>query len=355
MKPITELPEFDSHELISFISDKKTGLNGFIVIHNTNLGPAAGGTRYWPYPSEETALRDGLCLARAMTYKCALAGLPYGGGKAVLLANTRKQKTKEYLAAYAARINLLNGKYYTGEDVGINQKDVDILAKYSKFIVGRKNLGGELAPWAALGVFSAMKAALYEIFGNKKISERTFAIKGLGKVGFELANLIYKEGGRLIGADINQNAVKTAKKTFPKIKIVRAQEIHKEKIDVYAPCAMGGEFNPKTARELRAAIVCGGANNQLSSNNIGEILHKKGILYIPDYLANAGGLINVVGELRQDGYNKKWVEKKTRDIEKTAKRVIELSKKQRKPTYKIADQLAKNKFQKKQQVQKFLL
>src|SRR3989344_1888176 len=133
MKPITELPEFDSHELISFISDKKTGLRGFIVIHNTNLGPAAGGTRYWPYPSEEMALRDGLRLARAMTYKCALAGLPYGGGKAVLIANARQQKTKEYLTAYAARINLLNGKYYTGEDIGINQKDVDILAKYSKF------------------------------------------------------------------------------------------------------------------------------------------------------------------------------------------------------------------------------
>ena len=347
MKTIADLPEFDNHELISFISDKKTALRGFIVIHNTNLGPATGGTRYWPYSSEETALKDGLRLARAMTYKCALAGVPYGGGKAVLMADKHYPKTEKFLAAYAKRINLLNGQYYTGEDVGINQKDVDVLTKYSKFIVGRKNLAGELGPWASLGVFFSIKAALYEIFGSEKISGKTIAIKGLGKVGLELAFLIIKEGGKVIGADINSNAIKSAKKRFPNMKIVSPKEIHKQKVDVCAPCAMGGEFNRRTVKELRSAIICGGANNQLASDDIGEIIHQRGILYIPDYLANAGGLINVVGEIRKEGYSKKWVEQKVKAIKRTAKQVIGLSKKYNKPTNAMANQLAESIFKRR--------
>ena len=282
-----------------------------------------------------------------MTYKCALAGVPYGGGKTVIIANANYPKTDKLLVTYAARVNLLNGQYYTGEDMGIDKRDINILVKHSKFIIGRRNLAGDLGPWAALGVFSAMKTALKEIFGSEKMQGRTFAIKGLGKVGFELAILISKENGRLVGADINQRTAKAARKKFPKMRIVNPEEIHKEKVDVYVPCAMGGEFSSQTTRELHCAIICGGANNQLASKSIGEIIHRKGILYIPDYLANAGGLINVVGELRKGGYDREWVKRKTKAIGTTARQIIELSKRQNKPTSEVTDHLAENIFQRK--------
>lgn len=343
-KNIEKLPEFANHEMVSFFCDGKTGLRGFIAIHNTNLGPATGGTRYFHYASEEDALRDALRLSRAMTYKCALAGVPYGGGKAVLMNDKKNLKTKTYLEKYAEKINLLRGNFYTGEDVGISESDAGILAKHSKFIVGAKGAGrsGDPSPWAALGVFYALYAALKEAFGSEEIKGRIFAIKGLGKVGLELLRLIYKEGGEIIAADINQEAVAAARKKFPKIRIVKPEEIHKIKADIYSPCAMGNEFNAKKISELKCAIVCGGANNQLSLEQDGEALYKKNILYIPDYIANAGGLINVKDELNKNGYSKERVLNKVKNIKNITAKVIELSKKRKKPTNYIADELAEN-------------
>jgi len=342
-KNIEKLPEFDGHELVSFFYDEKTGLRGFIVIHNTNLGPAAGGTRYRNYKSEEDALRDVLNVSRAMTYKCALAGLPYGGGKGAIIKDDKKPKNKLYLETYAKKINLLNGSFFTGEDVGISVEDVKILAQKSKFILGKPDSLGDPSPWAtALGVFYAIKAALKEVFGSEEIKGRTFAIKGLGKVGFDLCRLLYEEGGDITAAEINLDAVKLAQKKFPKIKIVRPENIHKEKVDVYSPCAMGNEFNAKTIKELRCQIVCGSANDQLVSMRDGETLYKKNILYIPDYLANAGGVINAVSELDKSGYSREKVLEKLKNIQNTAARVIELSKKKKKPTSLIADELAES-------------
>ncbi|MFA6354157.1 MAG: Glu/Leu/Phe/Val dehydrogenase dimerization domain-containing protein [Candidatus Paceibacterota bacterium] len=342
---ISKLPEYDNHELISYFNDKKTGLRGFIAIHNTNLGPTAGGTRYFQYKSEEEALRDVLRLSKAMTYKCALAGVPHGGAKAVIIKDPKFPKNEKFLAAYAKRINLLNGNFSTGEDVGISQEDVNILSKYSKFMIGHKNLAGDPSPWAGLGVFWAMHAALQSVFGNDKFSDKSFAIKGLGKVGFSLLELIYKNGGRnIFVTDINKETANIAKKKFPEIKIVSPNIIHKQKVDVYAPCAMGAEFTETTIKELKCRIICGGANNQLANKKIGEDLHKKKILYIPDYLANGGGLINVVSELRPEGFSRNWVEQKTKAICQTAQKIIDLSKKQNKSTSEVADRLAESIF-----------
>lgn len=341
---IEKLPEFDGHELVSFFYDKKTGLRGYIAIHNTNLGPSAGGTRYFPYKSDEEALCDALRLSRAMTYKCALAEVPYGGAKATIIIDPQKPKTKEFLIEYAKRVNLLNGNYITGEDVGIDQRDVDILAEHSKFIVGHSKSGGDLGPWAALGVFASIKGAFEATFGNDEIKDHTFAIKGLGKVGFNLCKFLYEQGGKITVANRSPEKIKDIKKHFPKIKVVSINDIHKQKVDVYSPCAIGGEFNEKTIKELKCQIICGGANNQLVDPKIGEAIHRLKILYIPDYLANAGGLISVVGELRRGGYDRKWVEKKCLSIQQTAKKIIELSRKEKKPTSVVADHLAESIF-----------
>jgi len=336
------MKEFDNHEFVSFFYDKKIGLCGFIAIHNTNLGPAAGGTRYFAYKSETEALDDALRLSRAMTYKCALAGVPYGGGKAVIVASKSGQKSKEFLKAYAKKVNLLKGNFYTGEDVGMTQRDINILAKSSPYIIGEK--AGDLGPWTALGMFYALKAGLKTVFGTDIVEGRTFAVKGLGKIGLEFSKLIYKNGGQIIVADINLGSVKNAKKKFPKINIVSSSEIHRQKVDVYSPCAMGGEFNKKNIRELKCKIICGGANNQLASGEDGKTIYQKGILYIPDYLANSGGLINIVGELDKGGYSQHRVEKKIKEIQKTAEKIINLSNKKNEPTNFIADRLAEQIF-----------
>jgi len=339
---ISEFPEYDDHELVASISDERVGLRGFIALHNVTLGPATGGTRYWHYASGEEALKDALRLSRAMTYKCALAGVPYGGGKAVIMANDRVLKDEKFLKSYARKINLFKGNFYTGEDVGISQDDVNRLAKHSPYIVGRR--AGDSSPWAALGVFNALSAAMEEVFGSEDFENRAIAIQGLGKVGMGIAELVYACGGTIVAADIKGSAVKMAVKKFKHIKIVPPAEIHKQKVDVYSPNTLGGEINEKTINELRCSIVCGGANNQLKSDYYGAVLQRLGILYVPDYVANAGGLINLKAELDKRGYSKERVREKVLGIHDTVARIIALSKEKKKPTNEIADDLAKKIF-----------
>lgn len=341
---IEKLPQFDGHEMVSYFSDQATGLRGFIAIHNTHLGPATGGTRYWRYDSEREALSDVLNLSRAMTYKCALAGVPYGGGKAVIMRNARYPKNTVLLSAYARAINLFNGKFYTGEDVGMTEHDVATLAKYSPFINGLPGKAGDPAPWAALSVFYAMEAGLKAIYGTTVIRGKTFAIKGLGKVGSEVVRLITERGGEVYGADIRRDAAKKAVRRFPKIKIVRSGDIHTLKTNVFLPCALGGDFNGRTIPQLKCDMVCGGANNQLVSPQDGVRLHERGILYIPDYVANAGGLINVAEEWNKEGYSRDEVRRKIKDVGKTAARVIALAQKKHQPTSIVADRMAEEIF-----------
>ncbi|MFY9463165.1 MAG: Glu/Leu/Phe/Val dehydrogenase dimerization domain-containing protein [Candidatus Sungiibacteriota bacterium] len=341
---IEELPEFEGHKLVSFIYDKRVGLRGFIAIHNTNLGPATGGTRYWIYDSEKDALSDALRLSKAMTYKCALAGVSYGGGKGVIIRNPRRPKNDALLQAYAHAVNLFNGSFYTGEDVGMTEHDVEFLAGHCKFINGLPGRAGDPAPWAALGVFHAIEASLHAVFGTAAMEGRTFAIKGLGKLGSELARLIFEQGGEVYGADISADAVKKAVKRFPKLKIIKAAEIHTIKADVFSPCALGGDFNGKTIPQLKSDIVCGGANNQLVSAQDGARLQERGILYIPDYVANAGGLISVTEEWNRAGYRVENVRRKVAAIRKTVTHIIEKSRKDHAPTSVVADRLAEDIF-----------
>ncbi len=341
---IEKMPEFNGHELVSSFFDKETGLRGFIGIHSTRLGPATGGTRYWHYGSEQDALRDVLKLSRAMTYKCALAGVPYGGGKAVIMKNPRRLKGPALLRAYARVINLFRGSFYTGEDVGMTEQDVEFLARHSGFINGLPGRAGDPAPWAALSVFYAMQAGLKAKFGSPSVRGKTFAIKGLGKVGSELVRLISEGGGEVFGADINRQAIKKAMRRFPKLKIVRLSDIHKLKVNVYSPCALGNDFNGRTIAQLKCDIVCGGANNQLASPLDGERIHERGILYIPDYVANAGGLINVCEEWNKKGYSRDEVRRKVKEVGKTVSRIIALAQKEGKAMSIVADRLAEDIF-----------
>jgi len=340
----TKFPEFDNHELVVFAFDETSGLRSFIAIHNTVLGPAVGGTRYWHYGSEKEALRDALRLSKAMTYKCAIVGLRYGGGKGVIIANTYNPKKKKFLIAYAKKVNFLSGHFYTGEDVGLTTEHVNILAKNSRYIIGREHLAGNPSPWAALGVFYAIRAALEEVYGSAEMNGRKFAIKGIGKVGGTLLRLLYERGGKIVVADIDHRKTKMAKQHFPKIRVVSPNEIHRERVDVFAPCALGGDLNEETVPQLRCHIVCGGANNQLAAAEDGVRLQRAGILYVPDYVANAGGLINVVAELDPKGYSRKRVRNRVERIQKIAKKIIELSRKTKKPANEVADELAERVF-----------
>lgn len=338
--PIDKFSEFDGHEIVSSMIDVDAGLRGFIAIHNTNLGPATGGTRYALYHSEDDALRDALRLSRAMTYKCALAGIPYGGGKAVIIGDPRKPKSKALLAAYARRINLFRGNFYTGEDAGMRKEDISFLIKKSPFVNGRKGQAGSLAPWTALGAFAALESALQAVFGTTSMEEKKIAIKGLGKIGGEICRLAYERGAKVWVADVNKEAVAAIKKKFPKVGVVGAEQIHRLKVDIYSPNAMGNEFTLASAKEVRARIICGGANNQLANISVGQLFHKRGILYLPDYLVNAGGLISIMAEVDLGGFDRVKVTKRIQNIGRTARQVIEISSAKNLSTVMVADRVA---------------
>lgn len=340
LSDLKHFPEYDNHELVCEIEDKNIGLHAYIAIHNTNLGPATGGTRFFFYNTKDEAIRDALKLSKAMTYKCALAGVPYGGGKGVIIGNPNNIKTDELLKSYAKAINELNGKFTTGEDIGLTKNDIMVLSSESKYVNGRPQKAGELGPWAALGVFRAIQSVLDFKFKSSDINGRTFAVKGLGKVGLTLCQLINENGGNVIGADISQDAIEKARTIVQDIKIVDSSEIHKQKVDVYCPCALGNEFNENTIQELNCEIICGGANNQLTSPDIGEYFHKNKIVYVPDYVANAGGLINIVSEMSENGYNKEDVKNKIDTISNTVKKILEIAQENNEPTNIVADRLA---------------
>ncbi len=333
---IKDFKNFDGHELVVLINDRASGLKAVIAIHSTKLGPATGGTRYWHYGKFQDAIEDALRLSKSMTYKCALAGVPFGGGKGVIMA-IGKGKKPAVLKTYAERLNLFKGNFTTGEDIGIEKKDLKILQKFSPFINGKK--AGELGPWAALGVFTAMTAACEIVYGEKKLKNKTVSIKGLGKVGLNLCKLVLNSGAKIIAADINPAQIKKTKKLFPQIKIVNYKCIHQLPTDIFSPCALNGDLNPHTIPQLKCKIVCGGANNQLATSVCNTLLQKRNIIYVPDFVANAGGLINIAGELNFKTYNRRWVEKKVAGIYRTTKKIISLSRQQHLPEEVVAKKI----------------
>ncbi len=339
METLKEL-KADGHERLVAWEDKAAGLTAVIAIHSTAFGPALGGCRMWPYPSFDEAVQDALRLSRAMSYKAAVAGLHLGGGKAVILGDPNRDKTPELLKSLGKFINALEGRYIGAEDVGLTVKDIEMIRQETKYVTGAsEGSGGSGDPsiLTALGVFCGIKGCLKEKLGNDSIKDRAIAIQGLGKVGGELARLLHEAGARLIVADLDQGRVNRIAQKFG-AEPVPAQKILEVFCDVLAPCALGGVIHSKSASRLKCQIVAGGANNQLAEDHHGDVLAEREILYAPDYVINAGGLISVASEV--EGYDKEEAIKRTEAIADTLARVFELARKEEIAPHRAADQLA---------------
>ena len=298
------LPDFDDHEEVHFVNDVKSGLKAIIAVHSTHLGPAAGGARFWHYAKDEEALVDALRLSRGMSYKNAMAGLPLGGGKSVILANAERSKSPEMLHAFGKAVDHLGGRYVTAEDVGINVADMIEVARSTKFVAGLPNstgdVGGDPGPHTSLGVFLGIKAAVKRALGKDTLDGLHIAMQGAGSVATGVALHACAEGAKLTIADVDQvKAQKLADATNGTV--ISPEEILGVEADVISPNALGAILTQQTIEELRTPIVAGGANNQLATPEDGQRLHARGILYAPDYVINAGGIINVCTEYVGDG------------------------------------------------------
>ena len=294
--------EFDNHEQVVFCSDAETGLKAIIAVHSTALGPAVGGCRLWQYESDEAAVNDVLRLSRGMTYKNAMAGLPLGGGKSVIIGDAKSIKSEALFRAFGRMVHRLSGSYYSAEDVNITTGDIMTVNKETPYVAGLEGKSGNPGPFTALGTYRGIKAAALHQFGSDNLEGKTVAIQGLGSVGFYLCEHLHKEGAKLIVTDINQDAVQRAVSQFGAT-AVGLNDIYAVEADIYAPCALGATINDDTVAQLKVKIVAGCANNQLKEARHGEVLRNKGILYAPDYVINAGGIINVASEMRPEGYS----------------------------------------------------
>lgn len=292
------------HEEVVFFSEPSCGLKAIVAIHDTTLGPALGGTRMWPYASEAEAVEDALRLSRGMTYKAAVSGLNLGGGKAVIIGDPKKDKSEALFRAYGRFIESLNGRYISAEDVNINVNDVDHIYTETNYVCGVDKAhggSGNPAPYTALGVFRGMQASATQTWGSKDITGKVIGIQGVGSVGFELGRLVHDHGGKILFTDINEENLAAFKEAFPNAEFVDPQAIYGANMDIYAPCALGATINDDTIGRLRCSIVNGAANNQLKEDRHGQELKDRNILYAPDYLINAGGLMNVSIEF--EGWN----------------------------------------------------
>ncbi len=345
MKIFEYMEKYDYEQLV-ICQDNNSGLKAVICVHDTTLGPALGGTRMWNYRSEEDALVDALRLARGMTYKNAAAGLNLGGGKAVIIGDSHTQKSEELFRAFGRYVQSLNGRYITAEDVGTSVQDMDWVHMETKFVTGVSSSfgsSGDPSPMTALGVFQGMKAAAKEVYGSDSLEGKTVAIQGLGHVGYYLAKHLTDEGAKLIVTDINPEAVKRVVREFV-AKSMAPEDIMGAKCDIYAPCALGAVINDETIPKLKCQIVAGSANNVLKEERHGDRLHELGILYAPDYVINAGGVINVADEL--DGYHYERALKKVEGVYENVARVLRIAKRDNIPTYKAADRMAEERIAK---------
>lgn len=331
--------EFDNHEQIVYCSDAETGLKAIIAVHNTALGPAVGGCRLWDYASDEAALNDVLRLSRGMTYKNAMAGLPLGGGKAVILGDAKKIKSEQLFRAFGRMVHRLSGTYYSAEDVNITTSDIMQVHKETPYVAGLEGKSGNPAPFTALGTYRGVKAAAKHAFGSDDLAGKTIAVQGLGSVGFYLCEHLHKEGAKLIVTDINQEAVQRAVEQFGAT-AVGLDEIYGVDADIYSPCALGATLNDDTIPQLKVKVIAGCANNQLKEHRHGEVLRQKGILYTPDYVINAGGIINVAFEMRAEGYNADEATIKVNQIYDTLLNLFQRADEQALPTSTVADLMA---------------
>lgn len=330
------------HEQVAFCQDKQTGLRVVIAIYSTALGPALGGTRFYPYESEQDAVSDALDLSRAMAYKNAMAGLDHGGGKAVIWGDPDKVKSEALLRAYGRFVQSLGGRYYTACDVGTYVADMDMVARETRYVTGRSvehGGAGDSSVLTAWGVFQGMRAAAGKVWGEPSLRGRRVGIAGLGKVGKHLAGHLLGDGAEVVATDVSERALAWAKTTHPGIELVpETADLITSDIDVYAPCALGGALDDETVLALRAKVVAGAANNQLAHPGIEKSLQERGILYVPDYVVNAGGVIQVADEI--DGFNFERAKLRATQIFDTTEQLLRLADAEGVPPAVAADRMA---------------
>ncbi|MGB3343957.1 MAG: Glu/Leu/Phe/Val dehydrogenase dimerization domain-containing protein [Aequorivita sp.] len=341
MDPVFGQLSFDNHEQIVFCHDKDTGLKAIIGIHNTVLGPALGGTRMWNYASEWEALNDVLRLSRGMTYKSAITGLNLGGGKAVIIGDAKTQKTPELMLKFGEFVNSLGGKYITAEDVGMKTSDMDLLHTVTPYVTGisESNGGsGNPSPVTAYGVYMGMKAAAKYAYGSDDLEGKVVYVQGIGNVGEDLVKNLCKEGAKVYIADINQERLEEVRDKYG-VQIYTGNNIYSEEMDIYAPCALGATVNDTTIGQLKAKVIAGSANNQLADEKKnGQMLRERGIVYAPDFLINAGGIINVYAELEK--YDRKEILRKTENIYNTTLEILKNAEANKITTYQAAFNIA---------------
>ena len=325
------------HEQLVICNDNSAGYRGIVAIHSTTLGPALGGTRFWQYATDEEAIVDALRLARGMTYKNAVAGLNLGGGKSVIIGDNRTTDREMIFRAHGRFVESLGGRYITAEDVGTSTADMDFVHMETKNVSGLAGRSGDPSPVTAHGVFRAIQASAKERWGSDDLSTRTVSVQGCGHVGYYLAKELHEAGAKLVVTDIDQECVKHVATEFG-ARAVAPDDIYGVQADIFAPCALGGIINDKTIPLLKVEIVCGAANNVLLEERHGDMLVQKQILYTPDYVANAGGVINVYSELA--GWSSARAFRKADEIYDTVLRVFQIARTDSVPTYVAADRLA---------------
>ena len=338
MNIFSKMKEYDYEQLV-FCQDKSTGLKAIIAIHDTTLGPALGGTRICEYETDEEAIEDALRLAKGMTYKNAALGLNLGGGKAVILGDPKKIKSEALFRAFGRFVEGLNGRYITGEDMNATQQDASYINCETDYIVGLETGSGNPSPVTAYGVFKGIQAAVNEIYGSDDLTGRTIAIQGLGAVGRLLAERLHEAGAKLYVTTRDRAKIDKAVAELGAT-AVGLDEIFGVECDVFSPCARGAVINDKTIEQFKCKIIAGAANNQLAESKHGDMLEEKGILYVPDYIINAGGVINIIDDISGREYNRENALKNTAKIYDACKKVFEIAKRDNVPTYKAADIMA---------------
>ena len=336
MRILEEMNKY-GHEQIVFARDEKVGLNAIIAIHSTALGPALGGTRFWNYDSEEEALFDVLRLSRGMTLKNAAAGLELGGGKAVIIGDPQKLKSKEFFHAYGKFVNSLGGKYYTAEDMNMGTDDIAQINEVTKFVSGTPGISGNPSPFTARGVYMGMKAGAKVKYGSDSLRGKTVLVQGIGSVGLTLCEYLAEEGAILKVNDQNPNAVQ---KLTVKADVVLSEDLLNTDCDIFAPCAMGAVLNADNVKHLKCQIIAGAANNVLLDAKTGDALTELDILYLPDYIVNSGGVINAGMEITEDAYDVNVANVQVDKIYDTTLKIVALAKEKNISTYQAADEYA---------------
>jgi leucine dehydrogenase len=325
------------HEQVLLSHDPSCGYFGIIAIHDTTLGPALGGTRFWQYVSTDEAVTDALRLARGMTYKSAVAGINLGGGKSVIIGDNKRPDREALFRAHGRFIETLNGRYITAEDIGTSPADMEYIKLETDHVAGLLGLSGDPSPVTAYGVYVGMKAAAKVRWGSDRLQGKAVAVQGAGKVAYHLMQHLHAEGASITVTDIDGGKVKRAMEEFG-ARPAPPDAIYDQEADIYAPCALGATINDDTLPRLKVQIIAGGANNQLAEDRHGDELERRGIVYAPDYVINGGGVINVYGELHR--WPVERAKKKAGEIYETLLRIFDIAKRERIPTYRAADRLA---------------